>query len=137
MQAQKIITEQEAEAINIKKLYNFTKSKIWKDLTDAKFVEREKPFYINIPASKIYNDDSLTENIIVQGIIDLFYISEKGELVLVDYKTDFVEKNDEMPLINKYKVQIELYKEALEEALERKVDKAFIYSTYLDKEIEL
>ena len=30
-----------------------------------------------------------------------------------------------------------LYKNALESALERKVDKAYIYSTYLEKEIEV
>ena len=38
-------------------------------------------------------------------------------------------------LIEKYKVQLEIYKTALEEALQRKVDKVYIYSTYLDKPI--
>ena len=137
LQDKKIITKQEAEAINKYKIYNFTKTNIWKDMTEAKEIEREKPFYINIPASKIYEDESLSENILVQGIIDLYYINKNNEIVLVDYKTDFVEDRNESILIDKYKIQIDLYKEALESALGRSVDKVYIYSTYLDKEIEI
>ena len=130
----KIITINEKEAVNIRKIYNFTKSKIWKELKEATIVEKEKPFYINIPASKIY-DNEIEENILVQGIIDLYYINKNNELVLVDYKTDFVQNENE--LIEKYKVQLELYKTALEEALNRKVDKVYIYSTQLEKNIYL
>ena len=50
----KIITTKEAEAININKIYQFTKSQIWKEMIQAKEVQREKPFYINIPAKEIY-----------------------------------------------------------------------------------
>ena len=71
----------------------------------------------------------------VQGIIDLYYINEKDELILVDYKTDYVKEEKE--LIEKYKVQLELYKKALEESLDRKVEKIYIYSTQLNKAIEI
>ena len=87
--AMKTITEQEANAINIKKIYQFTKSNIWQEMTEAQVVEREKPFYINIPAQEIYEKD-LEEKVLVQGVIDLYYISSNGELVLVDFKTDYV-----------------------------------------------
>ena len=73
----------------------------------------------------------------MQGIIDLYYINKENELVLLDYKTDYVENRNENILKEKYKVQLELYKKALEEALNRKVDRIYIYSTYLDKEIEI
>lgn len=130
----KIITLKEAEAINKWKIFNFTKSNIWKEMCEAKLVEREKPFYTNIPAKQIYGTDT-EDSILVQGIIDLYYINQKDELVLVDYKTDYVENQDE--LITKYKTQLDLYKTALEEALNKKVSKIYIYSTYLDKEIKI
>ncbi len=79
----KIITEKEAEAININKIYQFTKSEIWKEMHKAKQVEREKPFYINIPAKEIY-EQNINENILVQGVIDLYYIDENDNLILVD-----------------------------------------------------
>ena len=72
---------------------------------------------------------------LVQGIIDLYYINKENELILVDYKTDFLQSEQE--LIDKYKIQLELYKKALEEALGKKVCHIYIYSTYLGKEIEI
>ena len=71
-----IITIKEKETINVTQIYNFTKSTIWKELKQAKLVEKEKTFYINIPANEIYKND-VKENILVQGIIDLYYINEK------------------------------------------------------------
>ena len=103
-------------------------------MIDAHVVQREKPFYINIPAKEIYNRD-LDEKILVQGIIDLYYITQDDELVLVDFKTDFIENRNEQVLIDKYKTQLDLYKRALESATNRKVDRVYIYSTYLEKEI--
>ena len=134
LEAKKIITSKEAEAININKIYQFTKSQIWKEMIRAKEVQREKPFYINIPAKEIYNED-IEEKILVQGIIDLYYITQNDELILVDFKTDFVEDRDEKNLIEKYKTQLDLYKRALESSTGQKVDRVYIYSTYLEKDI--
>ena len=134
LEAKKIITSKEAEAININKIYQFTKSKIWNEMIDAKEVQREKPFYINLSAKEIYKQD-LEEKVLVQGVIDLYYINSIGELVLVDFKTDYVENRDENILIDKYRVQLDLYKQALRKALNREIDRVYIYSTFLDKEI--
>lgn len=77
------------------------------------------------------------ENILVQGIIDLYYIDKDGRLVLVDYKTDYVEPGKENELVEKYKEQLYLYRDALEMALNRKVDRMLIYSLYLNESIEI
>ena len=66
--------------------------------------------------------------ILVQGIIDLYYINDKNELILVDYKTDYIPKGKTVNLEEKYRVQLDLYKKALENSLKRKVDKAMIYA---------
>ena len=136
LEMNKIITEKEREAINPYKILQFTKSKIWEQLKNAKEYYQERPFYINVPASEIYNED-IEENVLVQGIIDLYFVNEIGNIVLVDYKTDYVENGKELELVEKYKNQLELYKQALEGALNRKVDKVYIYSVYLEKEIEI
>ena len=134
LQNKKIITKKEAEAININQILQYTKSNLFKELKCAKEVHKEEPFYINIKAKEIYEQE-IEENILVQGIIDLYYIDKEGNLNLVDYKTDYVQNENE--LILKYKEQLDLYKRALEEALKIKVSKVVIYSTYLKKEIEL
>ena len=134
LESRKIITHKEAESININKVYQFTKSKLWEEMIHAHVVQREKAFYISIPAKEIYHED-LEENVLVQGVIDLYYINSNNELVLVDFKTDYVEDRNEKILIDKYKVQLDLYRRALEQALNKTVNKVYIYSTYLEKEI--
>lgn len=131
-----IITNKEAKNINAHNVLEFTKSNIWNDLKEAKEIYREKPFYINISARDIYEED-IEENVLVQGIIDLYYIDKNDNLILVDYKTDYVEKGNEKELINKYKKQLETYERALEQAYNKKVCKKVIYSTWLGKEIEM
>ncbi len=129
-----IITANEADNINVDAILKFTQTKIWKEMKSAKEIQKEKPFYINIPAKEIYEED-ISDEILVQGIIDLYYINNNNELILLDYKTDFVQTEEE--LVNKYKTQLSLYKRALEQALNRKVNHTYIYSTFLGKEIEM
>ena len=136
LEAKKIITTKEKEAINQKKILEFTKSDIWKELKTAKEIEREKPFYINVPAKEIYKENT-EENILVQGIFDLYYIDKNDKLNLVDYKTDYVENGNEQELIKKYKKQLELYKKALEDSYKKEVKNTYIYSVYLNKVIKI
>lgn len=130
------ITQKEAQAIQIQKIVNYTKSKLYKQLQNAKIIKKEQPFYVQLPANEIIDTIS-TQKVLVQGIIDLYYENNQGELILVDFKTDYVENNDENILIKKYEKQLKLYQYALEESLQRKVNKIIIYSIYLDKEIKI
>lgn len=132
------INEKQAESINTKKVYNFTRSEIWQRMKKAKELYREKAFYINIPIKEVYKDTepgNLDGDILVQGIIDLYFIDENNRVILLDYKTDYVES--EQILVDKYKMQLDIYKRALEEALKQEVAEVYIYSTYLDKCIKL
>ena len=129
-----IITDKEKDNINPYKILEFTKSKIWNELKEAKEIYKEKAFYINILAKEIY-DEEIEDNILVQGIIDLYYIDKNNNLILVDYKTDYVQNENE--LIDKYKEQLKLYKKALELSYNRRVSKIYIYSTFLGKLIDI
>ena len=132
----KIMTENQMKVIPIEKILKFVESDLFKELQNAKQIFKEQPFYISIPVKEIYEKD-IEENILVQGIIDLYYINEKGEIILVDYKTDYVPNKDEQYIIEKYDGQLELYKEAIERAMKQKVAHTYIYSVYLDKKIEI
>ena len=112
LERKEIITSKEKENINLYKILEFTKSNIWKEMKKAKKVYKERPFFINIPAKEIYKEE-IEEKILIQGIIDLYYINENDEIILVDYKTDYVERGKEQELIEKYKKQLELYCKAI------------------------
>lgn len=130
-----IITQIQKDSINIEKIYQIINTQFIKNLKNAKEIKKETPFYTYINTKEIYNTQN-SENILVQGIIDLYYINQQNEVILVDYKTDYVEGSGE-ELIDKYKVQLEIYKKALEESLKEKVKHIYIYSIYLNKEIEI
>ena len=125
-----IITELEAKAIDIDLIYSYTQSELFKELKQAKEVHKEQPFYINIPAKEIFEEakefDS-EKNILVQGIIDLYYIDKQDKIHLIDFKTDYVPKGKEKQIAEKYKLQIAIYSKALEQALGRPTDTAQIY----------
>lgn len=132
--AKNIITVEEAKYINLKKALEFTESNLYKKLQKCEIIEKEKAFCIKLNANSIF-EEATDETILVQGIIDLYAINSNGEIILLDYKTDFVEKEEELK--NKYKKQLILYKQALETAFNKVVNEVYIYSTYLEKEIKL
>lgn len=132
----RILTENQKSEIPEEKILAFTKSELFKEIGNAKEVYREQPFYISVPLKEINEKDS-DEEILVQGIIDLYFINESGEIILVDYKTDYVPNDDETYLTEKYENQLELYKRAIEQALDKKVVHVYIYSTFLEKSIEV
>ena len=139
LETKELISSAEADCIDANRLLEYTKSNLWQELKEAKEINKEKAFYINVKASKLYNNISkeMDEDILVQGIIDLYYIDKNDNIVLVDYKTDYVEKGKEELLVEKYKEQLNLYKEALEKSLNRKVKNMGIYSLYLNQFIQI
>lgn len=133
--AKKFISELQAKSINLDKIQKFLNTDLAKQIKTAKQIEKEKAFCTKVLAKNIYEDAGESDEILVQGIMDLYFINSSDELILLDYKTDYVEFGNENKLKNKYQKQLEIYKKALEEALKRKVDKTYIYSLYLNKEI--
>ncbi len=125
------INDDEKKALleNKEMLEKYTKSNLYQDLLKAKKVYRETPFYMDMP----YVDTG--EKVLIQGIIDMYYINEEGKIILIDYKTD--RAVSEEILKERYDFQLKLYKDAIEKPTHQKVDKVYIYSTYLNKEVQI
>ena len=72
------------------------------------------------------------EEVLLQGIIDA-YFQEGDSLVLVDYKTDFVKRPEELE--KRYQIQLLSYQMALERLTGKKVKEKLIYSFCLNQEV--
>ena len=99
--------------IEKKQLLGFLKSDTARRMqkaAQAGLLEREKPFVMSVPAEKVWDDSEPGEEVLIQGIIDVFWEEDDG-VVLLDYKTDRV--NDAAELIHRYRKQLELYADAL------------------------
>ena len=97
---------------------------------------REQHFMQEVEYEKLFPEDGgdNVEKVILQGIIDAFIMEEDG-IILVDYKTDRVKDREE--LRNRYQKQIDLYSEALEQILGKKVKRRVLYSFSLGEEVDL
>ena len=97
---------------------------------------REQHFMQEVEYEKLFPKDGGddVEKVILQGIIDAFIMEEEG-IILVDYKTDRVKDGEE--LRNRYQKQIDLYSEALEQILGKKVKRRVLYSFSLGEEVDL
>ena len=131
-----IISVEEAKSINLDKIRRFLESNIAQKIKNAKLIEKENAFCMKILANEVF-EQATDETILVQGIIDLYAILENGEIILLDYKTDFVENGNEDILVKKYSNQLRIYKKALEDSLDKKVNEVYIYSLWLNKEIKV
>lgn len=136
LKARNFISEEEAKKINISKILKFINSDLVTKIKKSKKVYKEKPFCMKVNASRLV-ENAKDEKILVQGIIDLFFETENGDIVLVDYKTDYIEEGEEYKLVNRYRTQLELYKQALEQSLGKIVSETYIYSFALNKEIRI
>lgn len=136
-----LLSKEEYKVINPYKVKKFFISKLGERMLSAynrgDIVYRELPFYTEIDVHRINPDlpkEVEGDKVRLQGVIDSFFY-EDNEVILLDYKTDYVEQSNEEELINKYRIQIQYYKEALEKITKTKIKECYLYSFYLEKEI--
>ena len=136
-----LLSKEEYKVISPYKVKKFFISKLGERMLSAynrgDIVYRELPFYTEIDVHRIDPDlpkEVEGDKVRLQGVIDSFFY-EDNEVILLDYKTDYVEQGNEEELINKYKMQIQYYKEALEKITKTKIKECYLYSFYLEKEI--
>ena len=78
-----------------------------------------------------------SDELLVQGVIDLWFEEPDG-LVVVDYKTDRVnKKTGDKVLRTRYSAQLEIYAEALAQATGKKVKECIIYSFALGRGVKV
>ena len=134
LQAEGKFSDEERSLLSDRSLYGFFNSNLGQRLIASKRVERELPFSMLFDGNRVYPDVEKGERLFLQGIIDTAFV-EDGQWVLVDYKTDRVKSGDE--LIRRYKIQMDLYKEALERLTNMPVKASYIYSFRLHEAVLL
>ncbi|HHT64692.1 MAG: helicase-exonuclease AddAB subunit AddA [Caldicoprobacterales bacterium] len=123
-----LLTQEEAQAADLTWIHAFFNSETGFRIRNADGVRREVPFNFRKKADELINhlqpnDDTL----LIQGVIDCFF-EEEGQWVLVDYKTDYVNSVQRLQeLAQQYRVQMDLYTEALEQITGKPVKERILY----------
>ena len=137
------LTEEAYESIFPWDIWKFLESPLGKRMKQAEKegkLYRERQFMVGIPASEMGKGLQSEELVLIQGVIDA-YIEEADGFILIDYKTDYVPKEDtqkgEELLKERYQVQLDYYGRALTQLTGKKVKEKWIYSFGLRKAIQL
>lgn len=141
----RIITQKESQVLSPRKIMRFFKSPIAKRMLSSKFVKREQKIYTQIKMNDIYLNEEIfksnretykDESVMLRGVIDLYFEEDDG-LVILDYKTDFVDDNNKKEIIHKYKKQIEIYADVLSKLTGKKVKEKYLYLFGIDEQVKV
>ncbi|MBD1380625.1 helicase-exonuclease AddAB subunit AddA [Metabacillus arenae] len=132
--SKEILTEEQADALSISRLFHFFETSAGKRLTQSNQVEREIPFSLAVPVSELNEmNEEQKEVVLVQGIIDCLFEDEDG-LVLLDYKTDRIYgkfpggfEEAKPVLLLRYEAQIALYSKAVEQIYKKPLASKYLY----------
>lgn len=133
MLKQELLTREQATAVPVGKIATFFQSPLGRRVLAGEKVFRELPFTLALPAGEIYPkaDSGVSEIVLTQGIIDCF-VDEGDGVVLLDYKTDQVDKERLEQVSSHYRGQLNLYARAVEDIYGQKVKEKYLYLFYLD-----
>ena len=132
--AEGVFTSEQAGVVNIKAIEDFFKSGLFSRISSSNSVFREQQFTVELPAAFFEKGLETDEQVVVQGKIDCFFI-ENGEAVIIDYKTDYVKTGEE--LSDRYSMQMEIYKNAVEQFTGKKVKEVLLYSFALNDTVKI
>ena len=131
--AEKRLAREYRDAVRDQRIVHFLLSplayRMWRADRSGRLY-REQPFVLGIDAGRLNRELPAEETVLIQGIIDVFFVEEDG-LVLLDYKTDSVDTLEE--LWNRYETQLDYYKEALQKLMGRPVKEQILYSFHLEE----
>lgn len=135
--AKGLISAEQKDMVSRKGIYAFLVSEVGQEVLKAArkgVLVKEQPFVMGITPKEAGLTFESEDRILVQGIIDVFYETEEG-IVLLDYKTDRVQTAEE--LVKRYSKQMELYRLAIERVYEKPVSHVYLYSFSLKEVIDV
>ncbi len=124
--ARRFLTREQAEAVDQEAVRRFLASPLASELRKADRVEREFRFSLLMPGEKYFPELDGGEEVLLQGVVDLFAVRDGG-VTVVDFKTDYVTEDTLPEKIAHYRPQLEAYSAALERILELPVKHRILY----------
>lgn len=138
-----------AELIYESELDTFLESDLFRMIRSAKQIIREQRFNLLLSPDSFTEDEAFRqklggEKLAVQGVIDLIVIDENDRLLLVDYKTDRLTKEEladptlaARKMNQVHGLQLSYYTHAVSLLFDRAPDSVAIYSTHAGRTFEI
>lgn len=118
------LSKKEADSVDKSKILNFFDTDLAKRIQRSEKVYREVPFEFAVSSEEVYGFGG--DDVIVQGIIDC-YFEENGEIVLLDFKSDYYKEDETAGIAEKYNIQLDYYARAIETITKKRVKSKYLY----------
>ncbi len=133
----RLLDEESKNVVRCKDILKFYHSELGERMKKAYkngVLWREQPFVMNIPAREVEEGYDGDETQLVQGIMDA-YFEEDGGMCVVDYKTDAVQRLEELD--KRYHAQLKYYGEAVKRIAGKPLKDCIIYSVKFGRELKI
>ncbi|MDO4812988.1 MAG: helicase-exonuclease AddAB subunit AddA [Eubacteriales bacterium] len=125
MLTHRLITKEQADAVDTKAITAFLQSPIAARIRASGRVEREYRFSVLRPISD-YVSGTSDDKLLLQGVVDCFFEEQDG-LAVLDFKTDRITRAETAQRAEHYRPQLEAYALALEKITEKPVREKVLY----------
>lgn len=138
----RLVDPKVAKQVDVSAILWFYKTELGQLIIEHKEkVKREQPFSMLMAADEVFDQYPNTEDeLLIHGIVD-GYIEFPEKILLYDFKTDFIlypDDPDEIEsVLQKYRGQLNLYQQAITEALDKTVSDVFLVLLRAKKIINL
>ncbi len=134
--ARRFLTQAQGEAVHVDAIRRFLGSALAARLRRAAEIQREYRFSLLMPGTAYFPGLGPEEEIMLQGVVDLFAVEEDG-IVVVDFKTDFVTPGTLAEKTALYRPQLAAYSAALEKILSVPVKERILYFFHSGEEVSV
>ena len=131
-----LLTPEQAAAVDVAAIDRFLASPLAEHLLQAEELEHEFRFSLLVPAGMYYPELGEEDEVLLQGVADLYAVLD-GKVTVVDFKTDRVTEQTLPERVARYRPQLEAYSRALEEILEKPVDRRVLYFLHTGQTVEV
>ncbi len=136
LQERRLLTEQQAQAVDCRKLTAFLNSPLAQRIRGARHVWREFPFALLLPATLYEPSIDPSEQMLLQGVVDCCFETADG-LAIVDFKTDRIRPGQEEERAAVYRPQLTAYAQAISQIFEKPVVEQILYFFATETQISL
>ena len=131
------ITPQQGAAVDPADILRFFRSGLGLRLRGSSRVEREFKFSLLAPAADYYAEAEPGEQVLLQGVVDCWFVEADGTVTVVDFKTDRVGESAVAARAEDYRPQLDAYARALSQAAGMAVRRRCLWFFSVGREIEL
>ncbi len=133
--SERFLSPRQAEAVDTQCILRLFASPLGQRILNADKLRREFKFSLLCPAESFFSGGE-GESVLLQGVIDCMIV-ERGEITIIDYKTDRVRGEEALERAKSYESQLKAYAWAAERMTGLPVRECVLYFLYSGESVNI